>query len=66
MSTVRFKSFFLFRTCMNALTEPPSYPFPSRQRAVLLHVKHPVFWHPDLPVIAFTRPLRRALPCLAF
>ena len=51
---------------MNTLTEPPSYPFPSRQRAVVMDAKHPVFWRPDLPVIALPRPLRRALPCPAF
>jgi hypothetical protein len=51
---------------MNALTEPPDYPFPSRLSAALMHAKHPVFWRSDLPVIAVPRPLRRALPCPAF
>jgi len=51
---------------MNTLSEPPDYPFSSRQGAVLMHAKHPVFRHPDLPVSAVPRPLRRALPFPAF
>jgi hypothetical protein len=51
---------------MNTLTEPPSYPFPSRQRAVLTHSRYPVFRLPNAKVLAVPRPLRRALPCPAF
>jgi hypothetical protein len=51
---------------MNTLTEPPSYPFPSRQCAVLTHAKHPVFRFQIIQHSAAPRPLRRALPCPAF
>ncbi|MCP1496301.1 hypothetical protein J2Y86_001008 [Pseudomonas migulae] len=51
---------------MNTLSEPPSYPSCSRQRAVLMHAKHPVFRLLNTFDIATPRPLRRALPCPAF
>lgn len=51
---------------MNTVSEPPSYPFPTRNRAVLMHAKHPVFRLQNAFVIATPRPLRRALPCSAF
>lgn len=51
---------------MNTLTEPPSNPSPSRQRAVSTHVKYPVFRPQITPDIAAPRPLRRALPCPVF
>ncbi len=51
---------------MNTLSEPPSYPLTRRHRAVLMHAKHPVF-RPQISISqAFSRPVRRALPCLAF
>jgi hypothetical protein len=51
---------------MNTLLEPPSYLFSRRPRAVLMHAKHPVF-RPQISVSqAFSRSVRRALPCLAF
>ncbi|MGE8068713.1 hypothetical protein [Pseudomonas sp. NPDC089569] len=51
---------------MNTLTEPPGFPFPSRQRAVLMYATHPVLPVPDTHGNAFPRSLRRALPCPAF
>lgn len=51
---------------MNTLSEPPSYPSPSRQYARVTYVKHPVFRRLNTFDMTTPRPLRRALPCPAF
>lgn len=50
---------------MNTLSEPPSYRFPSRHGAVLMHSQHSVFRHPTIVANAAPELSRCALPCPA-